>query len=109
MRQVTEHVLWTRFQDGATDAHGNPKETWIDPVEKGVYAFDPGSTSEPREGQDRVIVEPAVYMPIDVIFGSRDLVIARGKTYTVEGVTREWRHPRLGRIGNVATLRRVEG
>ncbi|OJU39686.1 MAG: hypothetical protein BGN97_00250 [Microbacterium sp. 69-10] len=109
MRQVSEDVLWMPFVAGAVDAHGNPIESWGDPVTKGIYALDPGSTSEPREGQDRVIVEPAVYMPADVIFGSRDLVIARGKAYTVEGVTRDWRHPRLGRIGNVATLRRVEG
>lgn len=109
MRQATESVLWMRFVPGAVDGHGNRTETWAAPELRGVYAFDPGSTSEPREGQARVIVEPTVYMPTDVVFDARDLVVARGLAYTVEGVTREWRHPRRGRIGNVATLRRVEG
>ena len=109
MRQVTESVSVATFQAGATDAHGNPAEAWGAPQQVGVYAFDPGATSEPREGQDRVIVEPTVYVPQTVTFGARDRVTARGLLYEVEGVTREWRHPRLGRIGNVASLRRVEG
>lgn len=109
MRTVSENVLWMPFQPGAEDAHGNPVEAWGEPATKGVYAFDPGSTSEPRDGQDRVIVEPTVYMPDDVVFGPRDLVIARGRAYIVDGETREWRHPNGNRPGNVATLRRVEG
>ena len=109
MRQVSETVLVQVFVAGAVDAHGNPVETWGSPVPRDVYAVDPGSTSEPREGMSRVIVEPAVYMPDELVLGSRDRVTARGLLYEVEGVTREWRHPRLGRVGNVATLRRVEG
>ena len=110
MRRISEYVDWEAFQPGATDAHGNELELWDDPVSVGVYAFDPGSTSEPREpGADRVIVQPAVYMPHGTVFGAHDRVTARGLLYEVDGETREWRHPNGKRVGNVATLRRVEG
>lgn len=107
---ITETVQHEAFQAGATDAHGNPVESWAPAVAVGIYAFDPGSTAEPREpGHDRVIVEPTLYMPSPVVLGARDRVTARGLLYEVEGGTREWRHPSLGPSGNVATLRRVEG
>lgn len=109
MRRVSEDVLWSQFAAGAKDAHGNPSESWGAAVTVGVYAFDPGATSEPREGQDRVIVEPTLYMPADVVFGARDRVTARGLLYEVEGVTRVWRHLNGRTPGNVITLRRVEG
>jgi hypothetical protein len=108
-RRISETVQHLPFVEGAEDAHGNPAETWADPVDVGIYAFDPGSSSEPRDGQDRVIVAPTIYMPDDVVFGSRDRVVVRGKTYEVDGETREWRHPSFPFRGNVATLRRVEG
>lgn len=109
-RVISEYVDHQGFAAGAVDAHGNPVESWSPPVEVGVYAFDPGSTSEPREGQDRVIVEPTAYLPADVVFGSRDRVTARGLLYEVDGVTREWVHPTdATRRANVVTLRRVEG
>ena len=107
--QVSEFVQRIAFQAGAEDAHGNTTDGWGAPVTVGIYAFDPGSSSEPREGQDRVIVEPTLYLPADVIFNPGDRVIVRGKTYEVDGETREWRHPSISRRGNVATLRRVEG
>lgn len=109
MRRVSETVQVQRFQAGAVDTHGNPAEAWDDPEDVGVYGFDPGSTSEPRDGQDRVIVEPTLYLPHGVVLGARDRVTARGLLYEVEGVTREWRHPGGLRPGNVSTLRRVEG
>jgi hypothetical protein len=109
-RRISEYVLWQAFAAGAEDAHGNPVDSWSAPVEVGIYAFDPGSSSEPRaSGHDRVIVEPAVYVPSTVAFGPRDRVTARGRVYEVEGETREWRHPNGARKGNVATLRRVDG
>lgn len=110
MRQVSETVLWERVSLGGEDTHGYPVESYDDPVDVGVYAFDPGSSSEPRlPGQDRVIVEPTVYMPSRWVFGPGDRVTARGKQYEVEGETREWRHPNGPRKGNVVTLRRVDG
>lgn len=110
MRQISEYVDWQAYIAGATDAHGNEIDSWADAVSVGVYAFDPGSTSEPQEpGADRVIVQPAVYMPTGTVFGAHDRVTARGLRYEVDGETREWHHPSGRRPGNVATLRRVEG
>ena len=95
---------------GPVDAHGNATETWGDPVPVGVWAFDPGSSSEPRlPGQERVIAEPTVFWPEGVVFGPHDHVTARGVLYEVEGETREWKHPGGEFSGNVATLRRVRG
>lgn len=110
MRRISEYVDWQAYQGTGEDAHGNEVESWADPVSRGVYAFDPGSSSEPREpGHDRVVVEPAVYLPTGTVFGPHDHVTARGLLYEVEGVTREWRHPDGNRPGNVVSLRRVEG
>lgn len=110
MRWVSEYVEHASFiADGDVDAHGNQTEAWGDAVSVGVYGFDPGSSSEPREGMDRVIVEPTLYAPADVVFGARDRITARGHEYEVQGDTREWRHPDGHRPGNVISLRRVDG
>ncbi|PVE94995.1 hypothetical protein [Microbacterium sp. TPD7012] len=110
-RVISEYVLHEVFDPGAVDAHGNETEDWLPGVEVGVYAFDPGSSSEPREaGHDRVIVEPTLYFPAETVFDPHDRVTARGKVYEVEGETREWVHPTDStRRANVATLRRVDG
>lgn len=110
LRSISEYVEYEAFIKGAQDDTGNDIEAWADPVTVGVYAFDPGSSSEPREGNDRVIVEPTLYMPSDVVMGSRDRVTVRGRVYPVEGETREWVHPTdTTRRANVVTLRRVDG
>jgi hypothetical protein len=109
-RVISEQVLWQPYEVGATDTHGNPVGSWRDPEIVGIYAFDPGSSSEPREpGGDRVVVEPTLYMPADVVLGARDRVTARGDVYEVDGETRKWLHPDGSQRGNVVTLRRVEG
>lgn len=111
LRVISEYVTLEVFDAGATDAHGNESEGWLPASSVGVYAFDPGSSSEPREaGHDRVIVEPTLYFPADTVFGPRDRVTARSKRYEVEGETREWVHPTdTTRRANVVTLRRVDG
>lgn len=110
-RVISEYVQHAAFIAGAEDEHGNSAEAWGAPVTVGVYAFDPGSSSEPRiPGHDRVIVEPTLYMPSENVLGPRDEVVARGKRYEVEGETREWVHPTdTTRRANVVTLRRVDG
>lgn len=109
-RPISETVQYQAPTVGATDAHGNAKVTYAAAVPVGVYAFDPGSTSEPRTpGHDRVIVEPTLYFPAGTVFAARGRVTARGLLYEVEGETREWRHPSGVFLGNVVTLRRVEG
>lgn len=109
-RVISEYVEHEVFIPGGKDEAGNTVEAWLPPVTVGIYAFDPGSSSEPREGNDRVIVEPTLYMPSSVAMGSRDLATVRGKKYLVEGETREWVHPTdTTRRANVVTLRRVDG
>ena len=109
-RPIGETVLYQAPTIGAADAHGNAKTTYAAAVPVGVYAFDPGSTSEPRTaGHDRVIVEPTIYFPPETVFAPHGRVTARGLLYEVEGETREWRHPSGTFLGNVVTLRRVTG
>lgn len=108
-RRISEYVLLEPYTGTGEDAHGNEVETWGTAVSVGIYAFDPGSTSEPRDGGDRVIVDPTVYVPSSVVFEPEDRVTVRGELFHVEGVTREWRHPNGVRKGNVVTLRRVTG
>lgn len=109
-REISEYVQHAPVIEGAVDAHGNATQAWGDPVDVGIWAFDPGSSSEPRlPGQGRVIVEPTVFWPEGVVFGPDDQIIARGLLYEVEGETREWKHPNGEFSGNVATLRRVRG
>lgn len=109
-RKISEYVQHEAFIPGAEDDTGNTVEAWEPAVTVGIYAFDPGSSSEPREGNDRVIVEPTLYMPSGVVMNPRDLVTVRGKRYPVEGETREWVHPTdATRRANVVTLRRVDG
>lgn len=109
-RVISEYVDHEAFIPDGEDETGNTVETWRPPVTVGIYAFDPGSSSEPREGNDRVIVEPTLYMPSDVVMNPQDLVTVRGKKYPVEGETREWVHPTdTTRRANVVTLRRVDG
>jgi len=109
MRYVSEYVQHEVFDPGVEDDRGEVTDGWAAPVSVGIYGFDPGSTSEPREGQDRVIVSPTIYAPSGAVFGPFDRVTVRGKSYQVEGETREWRHPDGHRPGNVVTLRRVDG
>lgn len=112
LRAISEYVDHGVFVEPATDDEGNESpESWLPRVSTGVYAFDPGSSSEPRvAGHDRVIVEPTLYFPATTSFGHRDEVVARGKRYEVEGETRLWVHPTdPSRRANVVTLRRVDG
>jgi hypothetical protein len=110
MRRISEYVAWEAYAGAGEDSHGTEIPTYLASVSVGVYAFDPGSTSEPREaGRNRVIVEPTIYFPRSKVFGPRDRVTVRGLVYEVEGVTREWRHPNGRVTGNVATVRRVTG
>lgn len=110
-REISETVLHEAYLGAGEDAHGNDVKSWASPVEVGVYAFDPGGTSEPRNpGGDRVIVEPTVYMSEQDVFAPMDRVTARGDTYDVDGETRLWVHPTdATRRANVVTLRRADG
>lgn len=109
-RQTSETVQRKVHSFGAKDAHGNKTHVWAAPAPVDIYAFDPGTTTEPRlPGQQRVITTPTLYFPAGTVFAPLDRVVARGKEYEVDGETDEWRHPN-GRVrGNVVALRRVTG
>lgn len=94
MRRISETVQHEVFQPDAEDAHGNPVEDWADPVDLGIYAFNPGTTSEPfLPGHDRVVTQPAIYVPEGATIGPRDKITVRGVTYDVDGVTLDFRNP----------------
>lgn len=108
--QTSETVQRLPYTGTGEDDHGNEIDTWGGPVNVDVYGFDPGSTSEPREpGHDRVIVTPTLYGPFDMPFQPHDRCVARGDTYEVDGVQRNWRHPNGNTPGAVVTLRKVAG
>lgn len=94
MRRISEYVAHEAFQAGAEDAYGNPKEAWASPVQLGIYAFNPGTTSEPfLAGHDRTITQPAIYVPEGTVIGPMDRVTVRGVVYPVDGVALDYRNP----------------
>lgn len=108
----TPHTVGVRaFQDGATDAHGNPVAAWGDPVEVPVHALSPGSDEPPSPHRDLSVVEWTVYAPAGTQVGPRDLVLVDGREFTVEGEVRDYtRGPWHNPVAGVAfELRRAEG
>lgn len=87
--------------------------SWASPdaLEIPGCGFNPGGSSQPVEpGRDAVITKPEVYAPADVDVHAGDRVVARGRTYDVEGDPAEWRNPFTGWApGTVITLKIVEG
>jgi len=107
VRTTTETVDHYVFEAGDDDAHGNPTESFAEPVPVDIWRFDPGGTSEPRlPGQARVITEPTIFLPV-VEIGPQDQIDVRGKRYEVVGDPAEWRNGDF--TGLVVELRRVEG
>ena len=100
-----------RYEAGADDAHGNAAGSWVEVAILHGCAFDPGSSSEPRiPGQDRVVVEPALYAAFDAPVVALDHVRVEDVLYEVEGLPRAWRNPFSGRAaGCVISLRKVDG
>lgn len=110
MMGVSEFVDWEPFAGTSVDEEGNELDSWLPAQVQGIIAFDPGGTSEPSEpGHNRVITEPTLYVPPEVVFGPRDRVLVRGRSYEVAGDTSEWRHPNGWVPGNVIRLKRVDG
>lgn len=107
MRRITETVEWEAYSEGESDAHGNAEPSWADPVEVGIWRFNPGGSQEPvTAGHTRVITEPEIYFP-GPQFGAQDRVTVRGITYEVDGEQPQWVHDSFS--GCVTRLRRVEG
>ena len=109
MRRISEFVQHEVYAGTGEDAHGNEIETWDAAVALGIYAFDPGGTSEPMiPGYDRVITTPTIYVPSESVLSSRDRVTVRGKAFEVDGVTSDFRNPHDSSMnGNSINLKAV--
>ena len=110
-RKISEYVTRYPYQGAEEDAQGNESESWgEDPDPIGIWAFDPGGISEPREpGRDAVISEPTIFLPTGSPFGAHDECLVRGKRYQVVGDPADWLHPSRRLNGDVIKLRRVDG
>ena len=110
-RSVTRYVQHEAYLGGVPNAHGNVKDTWADPVEVGIYAFNPGATEDMlTPGHDRDIARPSIYVPTGVVMGARDRVVIDGDPYEVDGETRVFTSPFTSRMdGNQVGLRKVAG
>ena len=112
MSLPTPHTVGVRvFQEGATDAHGNPVDGWAAAVDVAVHALSPGSDEPPSPNRDLSLIEWTVYAPAGTSVGPRDLVVVGGREFTVEGEVRDftlgpWHNPVAG---VVFELRRAEG
>lgn len=111
MRHISEYVQHEAFIPGAVDAHGNEVEDWLPAVELGIYAYNPGGTSEPLvPGHDRVITVPTIYVPSDAVVGAHDLVTVRGKKFEIDGDSLDFRNPYdAGMNGLAIDLKAVTG
>jgi len=111
MRRISETVQHEVYGGTGEDAHGNEIETWAAPVALGIYAYDPGGTSEPViPGYDRVVTTPTIYVPSVSILVPRDRVTVRGKLFEVDGDTSDFRNPYDETMnGNSINLKAVSG
>ncbi len=113
MRHISETVQHQVFSAGGTNAHGNVAESWAAPVSLGVYAFNPGGTSEPvTDGHDRVITTPTLYVPTGAVVKHRDRITVAGEPtrYEVDGDLRPFRNPYDSSMdGCVVNLKAVSG
>jgi hypothetical protein len=94
MRYISEYVKHERYNGTVTDPRGNQVESWASAVDLGIYAFNPGGTSEPfTPGHDRVVTKPTIYVPSGAVVRAHDKITVRGKPYTVDGDTLDFRNP----------------
>lgn len=95
MRRISESVLHEKFTGVTQDAKGNDVPSWGAAVDLGIYAFNPGGTSEPfTSGHDtRVVTVPSIYVPSGAQVGARDRVTVRGKRFEVDGDALDFRNP----------------
>lgn len=106
------HLIGVRaFQAGATDAHGNPVESWAAAVDVPVIALSPGSDEPAAANRDLSIVEWTVYAPAGTSVGARDRVVVDGREFEVLGEVQDYtRGPWVNPVaGVVFELRRPEG
>lgn len=107
---ISESVLRLPYIDGGRDAQRNPIDTWGLPETVGITAINPGgSRDHQRADHDRVITTPTIYAPPGTPFTHRDLCIARGIVYEIDGNPDQWIDEYGTPEGDVITLRKVDG
>ena len=111
MRYESEVVSWAKFNGSVEDSRGDLIDSWATATDLGIYAFNPGGTSEPpMPGFDRVVTTPTIYVPSDKILAPRDRVTVRGKLFEVDGETSDFRNPYDSQMnGNSVNLKAVTG
>lgn len=113
MRNISEYVQHEAYNGSGEDAHGNEIESWAPAVELGIYAFNPGGTSEPLlPGHDRVITVPTIYVPTTSVVTHRDRITVTGepRPFEVDGDMRPFRNPYDSSMdGNSINLKAVGG
>lgn len=111
MRRISETVQHEVYAGVGEDPRGNEVEAWEPAVPLGIYAFNPGGTSEPfTPGHDRVEATPTIYVPSGTQVGAHDKITVRGKSYEVDGEMRDFRNPYgAGMDGIVIELKAVTG
>lgn len=103
-----ETVQRLPFTGSVADSHGNTIPVWGEPEDVEGVGFDPGATVEPFVSYSNpVTTTPTLYGDYELPFQERDKCVARGLTYTVQGVTSRWKSPLTGRsAGAVVALER---
>lgn len=112
MRYISEVVKHSKYNGTGQDPKGNDVESWAAPVDLGIYAFNPGVSSEPFvSGHDaRVVTEPCVYAPPSAQVSARDRLTVRGVLFEVDGDPLDFRNPYGSEMdGLQINLRAVEG
>lgn len=111
MSLPTPHSVGRRaYIAGAKDRHGNPIDTWGDPVPTPVYSIAPKTIVEPETGRFLVVEGLTVQAPPETRFDSRDLVVIDGVEYQIEGGVKDWNRGPFGYSPGISIdLTREEG
>lgn len=108
-------VGWRAWSAGGRDAHGNPTDSWADPVPVPVHAVAPRQQTEPADGNRNLVIEGlTLYAPAGTTVGEHDRVVwphPGGAEYEVDGDVADWTagpwpNPAAGVVIN---LTRMEG
>lgn len=105
-------VTRAAFTPGATDAHGNPVDSWSVPVTVAVHAWAPPSAdTDPGDpARSAVVRDLDLYAPAGTTGSPRDLWVVDGVPYTQVGHVEDYtKGPWQWVAGVRVNLKRVEG
>lgn len=109
----TPYTVQTKQLDkSGSDAHGNPVESWADPIDQKVIGWATPHIRIPKsEDESRTLVDVELYVLPDFVCGPRDRVILPdGDELEAAGYPEDYNHgPFNWRPGMVVQLVRVEG